>query len=113
MLSLDGIIPVQPLQDTLGFMTRSAEDLANSIFAATKKNQFKPETLIQEISDDDLKGLRVGIAEYRVYKSYPIPGHPNVTYSVDPEILNLVNKAIGNFEKLRAMVRNITVEIPK
>ncbi len=56
----DGLVPLSPTLDSLGFLTHTVADAA-FFFGAVDPAHSKPERLLSEIEQQSLKGLRIGL----------------------------------------------------
>lgn len=98
-VSGDGVIKYDKTRDTIGPITRFVEDNAILMDIISEKNTNFEKSLKKR---DSLKGVRIGVATQFMNLSSSKTGIAQS--SVDPDIYNLMQKAINNLKSLGAEI---------
>ena len=87
----DGLVPLSPTFDSVGFLTRSVADTAYA-FIAIDPGEGAPDVRLANLMAADLSGVRIGVEENETWRD------------AAPGIADGVRVALGEFEKAGARI---------
>lgn len=109
LISQNGVLPNCQMQDVIGPMAKTVQDVALLLDAMTGNTQTGEYSTPIVLQKNGLMGARLNIFKMFTYEEFDVPGAGH--YKVDSQILTLFNNMVQNMITAGAAVKNQTLDL--